>query len=138
MTGPVLRPDIGLHFDDLSREDTAIDHSNEILADERSRNRNRWAIEILRARTLLLTSMNMTLDRSKRYFYFRPPPSGVPLRIWRRERSWDHFTAVIKVPRHAAHKRSRASRHEMNVVDRAVSLLIRLKCKYGLFPFRIE
>jgi hypothetical protein len=46
MASPVLRSDIGLHFDDLPREDTTIDHPNEILADERFRNRDRWAIEI--------------------------------------------------------------------------------------------
>jgi hypothetical protein len=46
MAGLILWTDIGFHFDNLTREDTTIDLPNEILADERSRNRDRWAIEI--------------------------------------------------------------------------------------------
>src|SRR5438445_9549367 len=44
-----------------------------------------------------------------------------------------------KVPRNAAHKRTRISRHEVNTVDRCrfVSQL-RFECKYGLFPLRVE
>jgi hypothetical protein len=32
MAGPILRSDIGLNFDDLTREDATIDHADEILA----------------------------------------------------------------------------------------------------------
>jgi hypothetical protein len=46
MAGLILWTDIGFHFDNLTREDTTIDLPNDILADERSRNRDRWAIEI--------------------------------------------------------------------------------------------
>jgi hypothetical protein len=46
MTGFILWPDIGFHFDNLPCQHAPIDHSNEILADERSRNRDRWAIEV--------------------------------------------------------------------------------------------
>src|SRR5262249_6978044 len=46
VAGPILWPDIGFYFDDLSSEDTTIDLSSEILANERPRNLHRWAIEI--------------------------------------------------------------------------------------------
>jgi hypothetical protein len=45
MAGFILWSDIGFHFKNLTREDATIDYPNEILADERSRNRNRWAIK---------------------------------------------------------------------------------------------
>jgi hypothetical protein len=34
MAGLIPGPHIGLHFDDLARQDTTIDHPNEILANQ--------------------------------------------------------------------------------------------------------
>ena len=46
MAGLILWPHIRFDLNDLACKSTTIDYPNEILADERSRNRDRWAIEI--------------------------------------------------------------------------------------------
>jgi hypothetical protein len=78
MASLILRPDIGLHFDNLPRKDTIIDHPNEILADERSRNRYRWAIEIVTQKDSALCLHMGSLQAAQNGHAARPQATATP------------------------------------------------------------